>query len=162
MSDGTRAKGDYSNTGLGGSAEFGRHIKLDNDYFIEPFTQLSAVVIQGANYELDNAMDANGDRARSLLGKVGMTAGRNFTLDSGSVVQPYIRGAMAHEFVNTNEVKVNGNRFNNDLSGSRAELGAGVAVGFSDRLQVHADFDYSNGEHIEQPFGANVGLRYSW
>ncbi len=162
MSDGTRAKGNYSNTGLGGSVEFGRHIKLDNDYFIEPFTQLSAVAIQGANYDLDNGMDANGDRARSLLGKVGMTAGRNFTLDSGKVVQPYVRGAMAHEFVNTNEVSVNGNRFNNDLSGSRAELGAGVAVSMSSLLQVHADFDYSNGEHIEQPFGANVGLRYSW
>ncbi len=162
MSDGARAKGDYSDLGLGGSVEFGRHIKLENDYFIEPFTQLSTVVIQGANYASDNGMKADGDRARSLLGKVGMTAGRNFILDSGKVVQPYLRGAMAHEFVKSNEVSVNGNLFNNDLSGSRAELGAGVAVSMSDRLQLHADFDYSNGEHVEQPFGANVGLRYSW
>ncbi|MEQ7917573.1 autotransporter outer membrane beta-barrel domain-containing protein [Xanthomonas sp. WHRI 1810A] len=162
MSDGTRSKGDYDNGGVGGSVEFGRHIKLDDGYFVEPFTQLSAVVIGGKDYDLDNGMQAKGDRTRSLLGKVGVTAGRNFTLDSGSVVQPYVRVAGAHEFAKNNEVQVNNNVFNNDLSGSRGELGAGVAVALSDRLQLHADFDYSNGENIEQPFGANVGLRYSW
>ncbi|GEM_PF-147229 len=162
ISDGTRAKGDYDNSGVGGSVEFGRHIKLDDGYFVEPFTQLSAVVIQGKDYHLNNDMQAEGDRTRSLLGKVGATAGRNFTLSDGKVVQPYVRAAGVHEFAKNNKVQVNNNTFNNDLSGSRAELGAGVAVAFSDNLQLHADFDYSNGQHIEQPFGANVGLRYSW
>jgi len=59
-------------------------------------------------------------------------------------------------------VHVNGNEFNNDLSGSRGELGTGIAVSLADRLQVHADFDYSNGDNIEQPWGANIGVRYSW
>jgi outer membrane autotransporter protein len=162
MSDGTRAKGDYDNVGMGGSLEFGKHIKLDDGYFVEPFTQLSAVVIQGKDYHLDNDMKAEGDRTRSMLGKVGVTAGRNFVLDNGSVLQPYLRVAGVHEFAKNNEVQVNDNQFNNDLSGSRGELGAGVAVAFSDNLQMHADFDYSNGQDIEQPFGANVGLRYSW
>ncbi len=162
MSDGTRSKGDYANVGMGGSLEFGRHIKLNDGYFVEPFTQLSAVVIQGKDYGLDNGMEAEGDRTRSLLGKVGMTAGRNFTLDSGTIVQPYVRAAVAHEFAKNNEVQVNDNVFNNDLSGSRGELGAGLAAALTDRLQLHADFDYSNGEHIEQPFGVNVGARYSW
>ncbi|TDV54568.1 outer membrane autotransporter protein [Pseudomonas graminis] len=162
ISDGTRAKGDYDNSGAGGSVELGRHIKLSDGYFIEPYSQLSAVVIQGKDYQLNNDMRAEGDRTRSLLGKVGVTAGRNFTMDSGSVVQPYVRVAGVHEFAKNNEVQVNNNVFNNDLSGSRGELGAGVAVAFSDSLQLHADFDYSNGDNIEQPFGANVGLRYSW
>ncbi|WP_207282961.1 autotransporter outer membrane beta-barrel domain-containing protein [Pseudomonas sp. FW300-N2F2] len=162
MSDSSRAKGSYNTTGLGGSVEFGRHIKLDNDYFIEPYTQFSAVVIQGQDYGLDNGMQAEGDRTHSFLGKVGMTGGRNFTLDDGTVLQPYVRLAMAHEFAKNNEVQVNNNVFNNDLSGSRGELGAGVAAQLSERLQLHADFDYANGKHIEMPFGANVGLRYSW
>lgn len=162
MSDGSRSKGDYDNVGMGGSLEFGRHITLNDGYFIEPFTQLSAVVIQGKDYGLDNGMEAEGDRTRSLLGKVGMTAGRNFTLAGGTIVQPYVRAAVAHEFAKNNEVQVNDNVFNNDLSGSRGELGAGLAAALTDHLQVHADFDYSRGEHIEQPFGANVGVRYSW
>ncbi|WP_245150850.1 autotransporter outer membrane beta-barrel domain-containing protein [Pseudomonas fluorescens] len=162
MSDGQRTKGNYGTTGLGGSVEFGRHIKLDDGYFVEPFGQLSAVVIQGKDYNLDNGLQAKGDQTRSFLGKVGATTGRNFELKSGTVVQPYLRAAVAHEFARNNEVKVNNNVFNNDLSGSRAEFGAGVAVKLSQDLQVHADFDYANGESIEQPFGANVGLRYSW
>lgn len=162
MSDGAQSKGDYGNTGLGGSAEFGRHIKLDDGYFVEPFGQLSAVVIQGKDYSLNNGMQAEGDQTRSLLGKVGSTVGRNLALDSGTVVQPYLRAAWAHEFARNNDVKVNNTVFNNDLSGSRAEFGAGVAVKLSQDLQLHADFDYANGKSIEQPFGANVGLRYSW
>lgn len=162
LSDGSRTKGDYDNWGVGGSAEFGRHIKLADGYFIEPFTQLSAVQIQGKRYTLDNDMDADGDRMRSLLGKAGATFGRNFGFGHGAVAQPYVRAAVAHEFASNNEVKVNNNEFNNDLSGSRAEFGAGVAVAMSAQWQVHADFDYSKGEHIEQPWGANVGVRYSW
>ena len=162
MSDNTRAKGSYNTAGLGGSVEFGRHIKLDKGYFAEPFTQFSTVVIQSQDYGLDNGMQAEGDRTRSFLGKVGITGGRNFTLDSGTQVQPYVRVAMAHEFAKNNEVQVNNNVFNNDLSGSRGELGAGIAAQLSERLQLHADFDYANGKHIEMPFGANVGVRYSW
>ena len=162
LSDGNRTKGDYDNWGVGGSVEFGRHIKLADGYFIEPFTQLSAVQIQGKRYTLNNDMEADGDRMRSLLGKAGATFGRNFGFAHGAVAQPYVRAAVAHEFASNNEVKVNDNVFNNDLSGSRAEFGAGVAVAMSAKWQVHADFDYSKGEHIEQPWGANVGVRYSW
>lgn len=162
LSDGTESKGDYDNSAVGASLEFGKHIKLDNDYFLEPYTQWSAVVIQGKDYTLDNGMRAEGDRTRSLLGKLGATAGRNFDLGKGKVAQPYVRAAYVHEFAKNNEVQVNNNVFDNDLSGSRAELGAGVAVSMSDRIQLHADFEYSNGDKLEQPWGANVGLRYTW
>lgn len=162
LSDGTRTKGDYDNSGVGASLEFGRHIKLDNDYFVEPYTQLSGVIIQGKDYQLDNGMRAEGDRTRSLLGKAGATFGRNFDLGQGRTVQPYVRAAAVHEFAKNNDVQVNGNVFNNDLSGSRGELGTGIAVALSDKLAVHADFEYSNGDKIEQPWGANVGLRYNW
>ncbi len=162
LSDDTRAKGDYDNWGLGASAEFGRQFKLADGYFVEPFTQWSAVQIQGKRYTLDNDMTADGDTTRSLLGKAGVTVGRNFEFGKASIAQPYLRMAVAHEFAKNNEVKVNDNVFNNDLSGTRGEFGAGVAVAMSEKWQVHADFDYSNGEHIEKPWGATVGLRYFW
>ncbi|AHZ76325.1 Outer membrane autotransporter barrel [Pseudomonas putida] len=64
--------------------------------------------------------------------------------------------------MSSNEVKVNDHRFDNDLAGSRGELGVGIAVALDERLQMHADFDYSNGERIEQPWGANIGVSYRW
>jgi outer membrane autotransporter protein len=123
--------------------------------------QLSGVVIQGKDYDLDNGLSAEGSRTRSLLTEAGATAGRNFKWGDNTV-QPYVRAAYVHEFANNNEVKVNGNQFNNDLSGSRGKLGSGVAMSLSDKVSVHADFEYSNGDKIEQPWGANVGMRYLW
>jgi len=162
LSDGKKTKGQYDNNGVGASLEFGRHIKLADDYFIEPFTQLSGVIIEGKDYDLDNGLSAEGSRTRSLLGKAGATAGRNFDLGENRIVQPYVRAAYVHEFAKNNEVKVNNYVFNNDLSGSRGELGVGVAMSMTDKVSIHADFDYSNGDKIEQPWGANVGVRYLW
>lgn len=162
MSDGTQSKGDYNNIGVGGSVEFGRHLKLENGYFVEPFTQVSAVTIQGKDYKLDNGLQAEGDRTRSLLGKVGVTAGRDMQLSNGTELQPYVRAALAHEFSKSNEVKVNNNVFNNDLSGSRAELGAGIAINLSERWQAHAELEYMNGKNIEMPLGGTVGIQFKW
>ncbi|WP_252191626.1 autotransporter outer membrane beta-barrel domain-containing protein [Pseudomonas sp. MG-9] len=163
LSDGSRAKGDYHNSGVGVSAEFGRNIKLDDGYFVEPYTRLTMDTIEGSQYALDNGMQADGDRARSVLGEAGATLGRSFNMGNGMVAQPYVRAALQHEFINNNRVTVNdNNQFNNDLSGSRGQLGAGVALALSKDLQVHADFDYSKGKNIEQPYGVNVGLRWEW
>lgn len=162
LSDGKKTKGDYDNNAVGGSLEFGRHIKLARDYFVEPYAQLSGVIIEGANYDLDNDLSAEGDRAHSLLGKVGATVGRNFTWADGKTVQPYLRAAYAHEFADNSDVEVNTHTFSTDLKGSRGELGAGVAMTVTDKVSMHVDLDYSNGNKIEQPWGANVGLRYSF
>jgi outer membrane autotransporter protein len=88
LSDGKKTKGDYNSNGAGASLEFGRHIKLADDYFVEPFTQLSGVIIQGKDYELDNGLSAEGSRTRSLLAKAGATAGRNFKWDDKVVHTP--------------------------------------------------------------------------
>lgn len=162
LSDGKKTQGDYNTNGLGASLEVGRHIKLADEYFVEPYAQLSGVTIEGADYTLDNGLSAKGDRVHSLLGKAGATVGRNFILGEGKVVQPYLRAAYVHEFATNSDVEVNNNHFSTDLSGSRGELGAGIAMKVTDRVAIHADFDYSNGDKIEQPWGANLGMRYSW
>lgn len=162
LSDGQKTKGDYDNNGVGASVEFGRHIKLADGYFVEPYTQWSAMSIDGADYDLDNGLAAEGDRVRSVLGKVGATVGRNFTVGKGYEVQPYLRAAYVHEFATNSDVEVNNNAFNTDLSGSRGELGAGLAVKTTQSTSVHFDLEYSNGDKIEQPWGVNLGLRHLW
>ncbi|WEL56970.1 autotransporter outer membrane beta-barrel domain-containing protein [Pseudomonas kermanshahensis] len=162
MSDDSKAKGDYAALGAGVSLEVGRQLALADGWFVEPFAQLSGLVVQGKDYTLDNGMRAESERTRSVLGKVGSTVGRTFTAGEGRSVQPYLRVAAVHEFVNDNQVKVNDNRFGTDLSGSRGEVGVGMAVAWDDKWQAHADFDYSNGSKIEQPWGVNFGVRYNW
>lgn len=162
MSDSTKAEGDYSTYGFGGSIEGGKHIKLDDNWFIEPYAQVSTLWVSGEHYDLDNGMQARSNHADSLLGKVGTHVGRTFPLSNGGFAQPYVKLAVAQEFLRSNKVKVNRTTFSDDLSGTRGEIGAGLAAQLSDVLQLHADVDYSNGEKIEQPWGVNVGIRYSW
>lgn len=162
MSDHTRSKGDYDTHGVSASVEAGKHIKLNDGYFIEPFVQVATAAVAGKDYTFDNGLRAEGDMAKSLLGKVGTTVGKTIPLDGGAMVQPYVKGAFAHEFAQRNQVQVNNNVFNNDLSGSRAELGAGVSLALSKQFRVHADVEYSNGKNIEQPYGVNVGVRYDF
>ncbi|NUU37289.1 autotransporter outer membrane beta-barrel domain-containing protein [Pseudomonas sp. C2B4] len=158
LSDGTKTKGKYDTNGIGASLEVGRQINI-GDNFVEPYAKLASVVFQGQRYDLDNGLSADGDRSHSLLGELGATVGRNFNLGEGKKVQPYVRAAYVHEFAKGNDVKVNDNRFTNDLSGSRGEVGVGVAMTLTDKVSLHADFDYSNGKKIEQPWGVNAGLQ---
>lgn len=78
------------------------------------------------------------------------------------MLQPYLKAAVAHEFDQSNKVFVNGNEFNNDLSGTRVKVGAGVAMSVSQNLKLHADLEHSVGKNIKQPLGVNVGLRYDF
>lgn len=162
MSDGKKAKGNYEQNAVTASAEFGRHIKLEDDFFVEPYGQLSTAIIQRQSYELDNGLQAKGARTASVVGKAGVTVGRDIQLDGGSVLQPYLRTALAHEFNQSNKVSVNGNTFNNDLSGTRVEIGAGVAMAVSKNVKLHADVEHSKGRSIDQPWGVNVGVRYDF
>lgn len=160
LSDGTRTKGDYDTHGVSASVEVGKHIKLNDGYFIEPFAQVATAAVAGKDFTLDNGFDANGDVSRSLLGKVGTTVGKTIELGGDSMIQPYVKAAFAHEFAQRNQVQVNNNVFNNDLSGSRAELGAGVAWTVVKDLQVYGEAGYMNGKNIEMPYSFSLGASY--
>lgn len=162
VSDGTRTEGNYNNLGASASVEFGKHIDIKDGYYAEVFTQWQAASVQGKDFSLDNGLKADADTTRSMLGKVGVTLGRGMTLSNGSVLQPHIRAAAVHEFVKNNEVRVNDNKFNNDLSGSRFEVGAGASWTLNDRWQLHAELDTSKGDSVTKDFGVNMGAHYKF
>ncbi|MEX3776120.1 autotransporter outer membrane beta-barrel domain-containing protein [Pseudomonas sp. MYb118] len=162
MSDGQRSKGDYDNSAVSAMVEAGRHLDLGNHWFAKPSVQVSAAVIQGKDYRLDNGMEAEGDRTHSFRTKLGVMAGRNLQLGN-TQVRPYGRVAVIHEFAsNDNDVQVNGNQINNDLSGSGVEVGTGVTVSLSEKLRLDVGVDYAKGKHIEQPVAATFGVSYQW
>ncbi|KVO33366.1 autotransporter outer membrane beta-barrel domain-containing protein [Burkholderia ubonensis] len=162
MSDGTAASGAYTNFGLGASIEIGRQIALANDWFIEPSARLSAFMSSGASTQLDNGLAAAGSPNKSFQARIGASLGRNLALSNGGTLQPYVKAGLVQEFARGNDVNINGNRFDNDLAGTRVELGAGGAARLTKTLQLHADVVYSTGAKLTQPWGANLGLRYSF
>jgi outer membrane autotransporter protein len=162
VSDGTKTQGNYNNFGASTSVEFGKHIEFQNGYYIEPFTQWQAAAAQGKEFSLDNGLKADADTTRSLLGKAGVTLGRGMTLANGSKLQPHVRAAVVQEFVKNNEVRVNDNQFNNDLSGTRFEVATGASWTLNDRWQLHAELDTSKGDNVTKDFGVNMGAHFSF
>lgn len=162
MSDGKRAEGDYSNSAVSAIVEGGRNIDLGDGWFAKPSAQLSAAVIQGKNYHLDNDMDAEGDRTHSLRTKLGVMAGRSIDLGN-TQVRPYGRVAVVHEFAsNDNNVRVNGNPINTNLAGTGFEAGVGVAASWSENLRFDVGVDYAKGKNIEQPVAVTFGVNYQF
>ncbi|MCG7508987.1 autotransporter outer membrane beta-barrel domain-containing protein [Mesorhizobium retamae] len=162
MSDGAGAKGSYSATGVGAQIEVGRHIGLRNDWYVEPFVQLAGVRVGSAGYWLDNGMHVANGAMGSLVGRLGATVGFNHAMANGGTLQPYLRLAVAQEFAEGNTLQVNDTVFDNDLKGTRGEVGVGFAAQLSPNFQLHGDFDYANGDKIEQNWGLNLGAKYSF
>jgi len=75
MSDGTRAKGDYKALGASGSVAVGKHIRLKDNWFVEPQVRVSTGVTQSDSYRLDNGLEVEADTMRSLQGNVGVRGG---------------------------------------------------------------------------------------
>lgn len=161
MSDGTRTKGDYKALGASGSVAVGKHIRLKDDYFVEPQVQVSTGVIQSDKYRLDNGLEVKSDTMRSVQGKVGVRGGRVITLDNGSLLEPSLMTAVNHEFVKTNEVKINDDSFDDDRASSSIEYGAGLKWTPAQRnWQVSGQVGGSKGTTVSQDWSGSLRLSY--
>ncbi|WP_170836267.1 autotransporter outer membrane beta-barrel domain-containing protein [Pandoraea sp. ISTKB] len=159
MRDGVRSKGDFVTHGVGLSAELGRTIALQNQWFVEPFAQVAGMWAGGSEFTLDNGMHARSNRTVSVLGTLGVNVGKTFETSKGTF-QPYMKLAVTHEFANGNTVTANDISLKNDISGTRFEAGLGLAAQMTKNLQAYADASYSVGKRLDKPWGVNVGVRY--
>ena len=161
MSDGTRAKGDYKALGASGSVAIGKHIRLKDDYFVEPQVQVSTGVIQSDKYRLDNGLEVKSDTMRSVQGKVGVRGGRVIILDNGSLLEPSLMTSVNHEFVKNNEVKINDDSFDDDRASSSIEYGAGLKWTPAQRnWQVSGQVGGSKGTTVSQDWSGSVRVSY--
>jgi outer membrane autotransporter protein len=161
MSDGSRTKGDYKALGASGSVAVGKHIRLKDDYFVEPQVQVSTGVIQSDKYRLDNGLEVKSDTMRSVQGKVGVRGGRVISLDNGSLLEPSLSTAVNHEFVKTNEIKINDDSFDDDRASSSIEYGAGLKWTPAQRnWQVSGQVGGSKGTTVSQDWSGSLRLSY--
>jgi len=161
MTSGGKATGRYSTYGIGLKVEGGRYFHIGNTY-VAPFVAASSFVSEPGNYWLSNGMQAYADNQASVVGSAGLQVGHTLTLN-GTTVEPYVRVALEHEFIDTNKVTINRvDDFQNDLSGSRGALHMGLNVGFSNALSLQLNAGYRNGRHIEAPWTVNFNLSYQF
>lgn len=162
MSNGVRTKGGFNTPGFGLSLEGGRQIKLDDGWFVEPSLQLSALWIDAAAYDYSNGLHTESKSSSAQQAGMNGVLGRTLELDNGMKLQPWIRAAVIQEFSDHNTVRINGNHFNNDMSGTRTEYGAGLSAQITPFVQIYADASYSYSDKSESPLRGSLGSRWTF
>lgn len=159
---GERVRGHYDADAYGASAELGRQIALGNGWFVEPQLQLSAAHLQGPQYTSTDGLEVDADATDSVQARVGGRVGRALALDSGAQVEGYLSASLIDELAGESTVTVDGHELDNQLPGSRADLGAGAALQVSQRQKLMIEAHYADGHEIQQPLALTLGYRFLW
>lgn len=162
MSQGDSTSGDYEQHAVGGAFEAGYTQTYANELFVEPYGRLSYVHLNGKTVNLDNGMKGKIKSQDSLIGEVGIYAGKTYHLN-GHTVQPYLKAAFVYEFMDNNKTTINDvNTLTNDLSGGQGRYGAGIDAKISQSVNLYGEVNYANGNKVESPVQGNIGIRYTF
>ena len=152
-----------SNTnGIGFSIGTGKYFEKES-YFVEPYVMIAAFRGQSTDYRYSNDMSIKADAARSFSGEAGTTFGKNFIMENGTQIKPYIRVAVNHEFAKNGNVELNkqGKR-TNDMSGTTGKYGIGIDAKINNNWAVYGEFNYANGSKQETPYSGFLGVNYQF
>jgi outer membrane autotransporter protein len=160
---GTLSKGPYDIPTLGGSLELGRRFDFaGRRFFVEPQAQLAGAWASAMDYQATNGLRVHGDDQYSLQGRLGLRTGLQFSLGGSRVLEPYLIASVIHEFETGNQVQTNTTGFANNLAGTTGRFGAGVTASVSPRICLYAEYDYSVGDKLSEPWAVNLGFRWQW
>jgi len=161
--EGSIATGYYNIPAFGGSLEIGKRFEFAGvRFFIEPEAQLAGMWENGMNYTASNGLRVRGDDQTSLRGRLGGRAGMHFDLPQGRAIEPYLRAEAFEEFLTGNTVTTDSTSFDSHLSGTTVRFGGGLTARISQSFYIYGEYDYLTGDHIEQPWSVDAGLRWQW
>ncbi|WP_293838326.1 hypothetical protein [uncultured Phascolarctobacterium sp.] len=170
---GHKLEGDYDTWGLSMSAEYGRRLKLQNDYYVEPSVEFSIGRVAAADYSAaSDFLDAHGknkymsvkqDAFTSAIGRLGIGFGK---ITEKSTF--YTKLAWAHEFSGdfTTTFAAEGEPTSGtqvDFSGNWYEWQIGGSVNVNDNSYVYATFEKKfGGDAGSNDWRLDAGLRWSF
>ena len=161
--EGSISTGYYNIPTFGGSLEIGKRFEFASGrFFIEPEAQLAGVWENGMNYTASDGLRVHGDDQTSLRGRLGGRVGMHFDLAQGRAIEPYVRAEAIEEFLTGNTVTTDSTSFDSHLSGTTGRFGGGLTARISQSFYIYGEYDYLTGDHIEQPWSVDAGLRWQW
>ncbi|SUB29694.1 autotransporter protein [Yersinia pseudotuberculosis] len=155
------ASGVSNFSGMGIALKAGKHFNF-NEAYVSPYVAMSAFSSGKSNISLSNGMEAQSSSTRSAMGTLGVNAGYRFVMNNGAELKPYAIFSVDHEFAKNNQVTVNQEVFDNNLSGTRVNTGAGMNVNITPNLSVGSEVKLSSGKDIKTPVTINLNVGYSF
>lgn len=160
MNGGGTIKADFNTNGFGAMVKGGYTWKDGNGLFIQPYAKLSALTLEGVDYQL-NGVNVHSDSYNSVLGEAGTRVGYDFAVGNASV-KPYLNLAALNEFSDGNKVRLGDESVNASIDGAAFRVGAGVQADITKNMGAYASLDYTKGDDIENPLQGVVGINVTW
>ena len=157
---GQAKSGDVKSNAYSIGVRYGKTIKADNGFYVEPQAQLNYTHFGGRNFTADN-ISVNQAGVNSTSGKLGLEVGKQF--GNGNL---YTRLAAGHAFTgNVKTTYASGNAVKlteQDLKGTWTELAFGGRYGFNTNNSVYADVTTSLSGDYQADWGVNAGFTHKF
>ena len=157
---GQAKSGDVKSNAYSIGVRYGKTIKADNGFYVEPQAQLNYTHFGGRDFTAGN-VSVNQAGVNSTSGKLGLEVGKQF--GNGNL---YTRFAAGHAFTgNVKTTYASGNAVKlteQDLKGTWTELAFGGRYGFNTNNSVYADVTTGLSGDYQADWGVNAGFTHKF
>ena len=157
---GQAKSGDVKSNAYSIGVRYGKTIKSDNGFYVEPQAQLNYTHFGGRDFTAGN-VSVNQAGVNSTSGKLGLEVGKQF--GNGNL---YTRFAAGHAFtgnVKTTYASDNAVKLTEqDLKGTWTELAFGGRYGFNTNNSVYADVTTGLSGDYQADWGVNAGFTHKF
>lgn len=163
---GTTLSGDYRNTGASLSVEYGKRIKKDNGFYIDPNAELTFSRLSGKSFEArtntGSTVHIDSDAVNSVIGRIGVGIGKE---SKNSNV--FLKVALAHEF--SGKMNATYSMAGEPTTGSEVnlkdtwldlELGGSWSV--RPNTYVYGTFTKNFGATVDNSYRIDAGIRHNF
>ena len=157
---GEAMSGDTKSNAYSIGVRYGKTLKYDNGFYVEPQAQLNFTHFGGRNFNVGN-VSVNQSGVNSTSGKLGLELGKQF--GHGNL---YTRFAAGHAFTgNVKTAFASGSIVKlteQDLKGTWTELAFGGRYGFNSNNSVFADVATGLSGDLQADWGVNAGFTHKF
>ena len=157
---GEAMSGDTKSNAYSIGVRYGKTLKYDNGFYVEPQAQLNFTHFGGRNFNVGNVF-VNQSSVNNTSGKIGLELGKQF--GNGNL---YTRFAAGHAFTgNVKTAFASGNvakLTEQDLKGTWTELAFGGRYGFNSNNSVFADVATGLSGDLQADWGVNAGFTHKF
>lgn len=163
---GTTLSGDYRNTGASLSVEYGKRIKKDNGFYIDPNAELTFSRLSGKSFDArtntGSTVHIDSDAVNSVIGRIGVGIGKE---SKNSNV--FLKAALAHEF--SGKMNATYSMAGEPTTGSEVnlkdtwldlELGGSWSV--RPNTYVYGTFTKNFGATVDNSYRIDAGIRHNF
>ena len=163
---GTTLSGEYRNTGASLSVEYGKRIKKDNGFYVDPNAELTFSRLSGKSFDArtntGSTVHIDSDAVNSVIGRIGVGVGKE---SKNSNV--FLKAALAHEF--SGKMNATYSMAGEPTTGSEVnlkdtwldlELGGSWSV--RPNTYVYGTFTKNFGATVDNSYRIDAGIRHNF